>query len=214
MFEEMRLAALVAKNASNDPTVLPAAQAVAMATRLGARALHMEHLTGSLEPGKRADLILVDIARIHNAPRFRREPEGIYAQLVYAAHANDVTDVMVNGQWVHARRAVDHPRREGPARPGRGVRPPHRPVPDRARALGALQIDRHRRRAWRGRASRCRRRPAWPIRPPCWRHCAGLTSKSCTSDTTASTTPTSPGPTPTRASCAIARTNSWTPTAR
>ena len=63
MFEEMRLAALVAKNASNDPTVLPAAQAVAMATRLGARVLHMEQLIGSLEPGKRADLILVDLAR-------------------------------------------------------------------------------------------------------------------------------------------------------
>jgi 5-methylthioadenosine/S-adenosylhomocysteine deaminase len=100
MFEEMRLAALVAKNASNDPTTLPAAQAVTMATRLGARALHMEHLIGSLEPGKRADLILVDTTRTHNAPRFRREPEGVYAQLVYAAHANDVTDVMVNGQWL------------------------------------------------------------------------------------------------------------------
>lgn len=100
MFEEMRLAALVAKSANNDPTVLPAAQAVAMATRLGARALHMDALIGSLEPGKRADLILVDLARTHNAPRFRREPEGVYAQLVYASHASDVTDVMVNGRWV------------------------------------------------------------------------------------------------------------------
>ena len=60
----------------------------------------MEQLIGSLEPGKRADLILMDIARSHNAPRFRREPEGIYAQSVYAGHAHDVTDVMVNGQWV------------------------------------------------------------------------------------------------------------------
>ena len=100
MFEEMRLAALVAKSANNDPTVLPAAQAVAMATRLGARALHIDALTGSLEPGKRADLILVDLARTHNTPRFRRDPEGIYAQLVYAGHAHDVTDVMVNGRWV------------------------------------------------------------------------------------------------------------------
>ena len=100
MFEEMRLASLIAKNANNDPTVLPARQAVAMATRLGARALHMEKLIGSLEPGKRADLILVDLGRAHNAPQFRRDPEGIYAQLVYAAHAHDVTDVMVNGRWV------------------------------------------------------------------------------------------------------------------
>ena len=100
MFEEMRLAALIAKDANSDPTVLPAAQAVALVTRLGARALHMEQLIGSLEPGKRADLILVDIVRAHNAPRFRREQEAVYAQLVYAAHANDVTDVMVNGQWI------------------------------------------------------------------------------------------------------------------
>ncbi len=100
MFEEMRLAALIAKNANNDPTVLPARQAVAMATRLGARALHIEGLIGSLEPGKRADLILVDLDRAHNAPHFRRDPESVYAQLVYAAHAHDVTDVMVNGRWV------------------------------------------------------------------------------------------------------------------
>jgi len=63
--------------------------------------MHIGHLTGSLEPGKRADLILVDLAMLHNAPRFRRDPNnGVYAQLVYAAKANDVTDVMVNGQWV------------------------------------------------------------------------------------------------------------------
>lgn len=100
MFEEMRLAALLGKNASNDPTALPAQQVVAMATRLGAQALHLGELCGSLEPGKRADLILVDISAVHNMPRYRREPHGIYAQLVYAGHAGDVTDVMVNGRWL------------------------------------------------------------------------------------------------------------------
>jgi len=100
MFEEMRLAALLAKNASNDPTALPAQKAVEMATRLGARALHLGEITGSLEPGKRADLILLDISASHNIPRFRREREGIYAQIVYAAKASDVSDVMVNGRWV------------------------------------------------------------------------------------------------------------------
>ena len=100
MFEEMRLAALLAKNASNDPTALPARKAVEMATRLGARALHLGEITGSLEPGKRADLILLDITSSHNIPRFRREREGIYAQIVYAAKASDVSDVMVNGRWV------------------------------------------------------------------------------------------------------------------
>ncbi len=62
--------------------------------------MHMGHLTGSLEPGKRADLILVDIDPLHNSPRFRRDPNGIYAQLVYAAKSSDVSDVMVNGKWL------------------------------------------------------------------------------------------------------------------
>ncbi len=100
MFEETRLAAFLAKSASNDPTALPAKTALSMATRLGAKAIHQGHLTGSLEPGKRADLILLDLFPLHNIPRFRREPDGIYAQIVYAAKSTDVTDVMVNGKWL------------------------------------------------------------------------------------------------------------------
>ena len=100
MFEEIRLAAFLAKFKTNDPTKVPARTALLMATRLGAQAMHIGHLTGSLEPGKRADLILVDINTLHNTPRFRRDPDGIYAQLVYAAKSTDVTDVMVNGKWL------------------------------------------------------------------------------------------------------------------
>jgi 5-methylthioadenosine/S-adenosylhomocysteine deaminase len=100
MFEEIRLAAFIAKAVCNDPTVVPAATALSMATRLGARALHLGPITGSLEPGKRADLILVDISPLHNSPRFRRDHENPYAQLVYAAKATDVSDVMVNGKWL------------------------------------------------------------------------------------------------------------------
>jgi len=100
MFEEMRLASFLAKGSSGDPTALPARQTLAMATRLGARAMHIGHLTGSLEPGKQADLILVDTSPVHNSPRFRRDPNNAYAQLVYAAKAVDVTDVMVNGVWL------------------------------------------------------------------------------------------------------------------
>ena len=100
MFEEVRLTALLAKGYTGDPTVVPAKQALAMATRIGAHALHMGEITGSLEEGKRADLILVDISPIHNSPRFRRDPDGIYAQLVYAAKSTDVTDVMVDGRWL------------------------------------------------------------------------------------------------------------------
>jgi 5-methylthioadenosine/S-adenosylhomocysteine deaminase len=71
-----------------------------MATRLGARALHMEHLTGSLEPGKRADLVVVDLDTTHNLPSFDRDPAAIYARLVYAAKSADVSDVMCNGRWL------------------------------------------------------------------------------------------------------------------
>lgn len=100
MFEEMRLAAFIAKAVTNDPTALPAPTVLALATRIGAQALHIGHLTGSLEPGKRADLILVDLNPLHNSPSFRRSPDAVYAQLVYAAKSTDVTDVMINGRWV------------------------------------------------------------------------------------------------------------------
>lgn len=100
MVEEIRLASMVAKCASGDPTVLPARQTLAMATCLGAKAVHIDHLTGSLVPGKRADLILLSIDRLHNAPNFQRDPEGIYSQIIYAAKSTDISDVMVNGSWL------------------------------------------------------------------------------------------------------------------
>jgi 5-methylthioadenosine/S-adenosylhomocysteine deaminase len=106
MFEEMRLAALLAKGAGGDPTALPARDALAMATRLGAQAMHLDHLTGSLEPGKRADLIIVDLDRLHNVPAFDRDPNGIYAQIVYASKSTDVVDVMCNGRWLMRARAL------------------------------------------------------------------------------------------------------------
>lgn len=100
MFEEVRLASFVAKASTNDPTVVPAATALLMATRMGAQALHLGHITGSIQPGKRADLILVDTSPLHNSPRFRRDPNNAYAQLVFASKSTDVTDVMVNGKWL------------------------------------------------------------------------------------------------------------------
>lgn len=109
MFEEMRLAAFLAKSVSGDPTALPASKVVEMATRIGAQAIHMGDITGSLEPGKKADLILVDLSTIHNSPRFKRAPESIYAQIVYAAKSSDVTDVMVNGNWLMRDKSITVP---------------------------------------------------------------------------------------------------------
>ena len=106
MFEETRLAALLAKGIGADPTALPARDALAMATRTGARALHIGDLTGSLEPSKRADLIVLDLDALHNTPAFARDPAGIYAQIVYAAKSTDVTDVMCNGRWLMRNRTL------------------------------------------------------------------------------------------------------------
>ncbi len=100
MFEEMRLTSFLQKGFSGDPTALPARTTLLMATRLGAQAMHIGHLTGSLERGKRADLILIDVNPLHNSPRFRHDPNGSYAQIVYASKATDVQDVMVNGKWL------------------------------------------------------------------------------------------------------------------
>ncbi len=100
MFEELRLANMIAKVATLDPTTLPARQTIEMATIGGARAMHIEHLTGSLEIGKRADLIAVRMDNIHHTPQFRRDPDNVYSRLVYASHAEDVLHVMVNGRWL------------------------------------------------------------------------------------------------------------------
>jgi 5-methylthioadenosine/S-adenosylhomocysteine deaminase len=100
MFEETRLAALLAKGIGGDPTALPAREALAMATRIGARAIGMGDITGSIEPGKRADLIVVDLELTHNVPRFAREPGAVYSQLAYATKAADVVDVMCDGKWL------------------------------------------------------------------------------------------------------------------
>lgn len=100
MLEEVRLAAILAKTSANDPTTLPARQALLMATRQGAEALFLGERTGSLEPGKLADLIVVDARPTHNVPHFRRSEDAVYSQIVYAAKSTDVAHVMCHGRWL------------------------------------------------------------------------------------------------------------------
>jgi 5-methylthioadenosine/S-adenosylhomocysteine deaminase len=99
MFEEMRLASFIAKAITENPTALPAKIVFDMATRMGARAVYLGDVTGSLEAGKRADIIILDLESVHNAPHFGRSPDAVYSRLVYTAKATDVTDVMINGKW-------------------------------------------------------------------------------------------------------------------
>jgi len=92
MFEEMRLAAVL-QAMRLQPGALPARDVLWMATRAGARTLGLEHEIGSLEAGKRADLIVVDRDRPHLAPG----PDP-YSTLVYAARGSDVRTTIVDGE--------------------------------------------------------------------------------------------------------------------
>jgi len=91
MFEEMRLAAVL-QAVRHGPGVLPARQVLWMATRGGARTLGLEAEIGSIETGKRADLIIIDGERPHLAPGV--DP---FSMLVYAARGSDVTTTIVDG---------------------------------------------------------------------------------------------------------------------
>ena len=100
MFEEMRLAALLAKVTPKNPIALPAKEALQMATINGARALGMDDVTGSLEAGKLADIIVVDAQPTHNMPRFDFNPDAPYSQMVYAAKSTDVQHTIVHGKFL------------------------------------------------------------------------------------------------------------------
>jgi 5-methylthioadenosine/S-adenosylhomocysteine deaminase len=102
LLEEIDLAAKLQKVTTGDPQVLPAEQALDMATIGGARALGLEKEIGSLEPGKRADLITVRLDVPNAVPVY-----SIVSQLVYALKGADVRDAMVNGRLLlHDRRAM------------------------------------------------------------------------------------------------------------
>ncbi|HMA98497.1 MAG TPA: TRZ/ATZ family hydrolase [Wenzhouxiangella sp.] len=93
MFAETRLAALLAKGYSGNPEAVPAHAALEMATFNAARALGLEDEIGSLEAGKQADLIAVDLDRMETLP-----VHHVISQLVYATGRHQVTDVWVAGQ--------------------------------------------------------------------------------------------------------------------
>ena len=93
MFNEMRIAALLAKGVSGDASAVPAHQALSMATLNGAKALGMDQEIGSLKIGKAADFIAVDLATIETTPCY-----DVASHLVYVAGREHVTDVWVAGQ--------------------------------------------------------------------------------------------------------------------
>ena len=100
VFNEMKLTALFGKMHTKDPTAMPADAVLRMATIEGAQALGLDAEIGSLEPGKKADLILVDTNHPTLQPLIT-EPFNLTANLVYAARGHEVSFVMIDGKPVY-----------------------------------------------------------------------------------------------------------------
>ena len=101
LFTEMDMAAKLQKVRMEDPTVMDALTVMRMATIEGAKALGLSHVTGSIEEGKRADIIVVDTNKPHLTPIYNP-----YSVLVYSARGNDVSHSIINGRLVMEDRAL------------------------------------------------------------------------------------------------------------
>ncbi|HKE55614.1 MAG TPA: amidohydrolase [Pyrinomonadaceae bacterium] len=101
MWEEMDTVAKLHKVFSGDPKVISAQQAFELATISGARAIHLEKEIGSLEQGKRADLLVIERDALNQIPLY-----NIYSDLVYATKASDVQTVVINGRVIMRNRQL------------------------------------------------------------------------------------------------------------
>ena len=101
LWEEIRMAALLHKMESGDPTALPARDALAMATRVGARAARLGDQVGQLKPGMRADLIQVELNKTQQLPLY-----DVISHLVYVVDSNDVVSTVVDGRVLMEERKV------------------------------------------------------------------------------------------------------------
>ena len=93
IMEEMRLAALLIKGTTKSPELLPASQAIKMATINGAKALGLDLVVGSIEKNKKADLVAIDLSSIENQPIYNP-----LSTLVYSSSKSDVNYVWINGE--------------------------------------------------------------------------------------------------------------------
>jgi 5-methylthioadenosine/S-adenosylhomocysteine deaminase len=98
MFEEMKFGSLLQKVSTLDPTKGDPWDLLAMATLEGARALGLDDIVGSLEVGKRADIVSVDLRSLHLTPVLHNENQNVPAHLVFSAFGHDVDQVWVDGQ--------------------------------------------------------------------------------------------------------------------
>jgi|CZCA01.1.fsa_nt_gi 5-methylthioadenosine/S-adenosylhomocysteine deaminase len=100
LFEEMKFASLLQKVHHLDATLMPAEETLRLATIYGAKAIGLDHEIGSLEVGKKADIVLVNIRRPHMAPLLYDDYFNIVANLVFSANGADVDTVLVDGEIV------------------------------------------------------------------------------------------------------------------
>ena len=98
LLEEMKFASLLQKLSTLDPTTGDPWDVLAMATLEGARVLGLDAVTGSLEPGKRADVVTVDLRGLHTTPVLHGRDFNVAAHLVFSASGHDVRDVFVDGR--------------------------------------------------------------------------------------------------------------------
>ncbi|OQY43403.1 MAG: S-adenosylhomocysteine deaminase, partial [Desulfobacteraceae bacterium 4572_87] len=101
LFTEMDMAAKLHKVRTMDPTVMDALTVLKMATIEGAKALGLSHETGSLETGKKADVIIIDTNKPHLTPMYNP-----FSHLVYAARGQDVSHTIINGRVVMENRQL------------------------------------------------------------------------------------------------------------
>ncbi|MFH2004216.1 MAG: 5'-deoxyadenosine deaminase [Bacteroidota bacterium] len=99
MFQEMRLAGLIQKPI-HGPTAMPVKTIFEMATIGGAKALGLENEIGTIEVGKKADIVLLDLQSFWN-PLIQDEASDLYSTIVYSANPSNVDSVMIDGKWVY-----------------------------------------------------------------------------------------------------------------
>ena len=111
IFHEMNMAAKLGKVYANDPAAMDAKSVLRMATIGGARALGLSDVTGSIESGKKADIIVLDTRKPHLTPMYNP-----VSHLVYAARGSDVTTSVINGKLIMEERkllSIDVPKTAG-----------------------------------------------------------------------------------------------------
>ena len=106
MFNEMKMAAILNKVKKADPTAMPAWKVLRLATIEGAKVLGLEDKIGSIEKGKKADILMVDLNEPSLVPAISTPMRNLVPNLVYSARGNEVKTVMINGKIVMRDREI------------------------------------------------------------------------------------------------------------